>query len=160
PVVRLYLASALQRLPVEQRWDIVQNLYAHSEDAADHNLPLMYWYAAEPLPTKDFKRALAMAEKTGLPNMLNFTVRRTAALNTPEAIAAITSTLEHAAGDGKQLDILHGLSFALKGRRSAPMPDGWDKVEAQLTASTNAEVRAQALALSLTFGSANAVASL
>ena len=86
PVVRLYLASALQRLPVSDRWEILEALFAHSEDANDHNLPLMYWYAAEPLATVDAKRALQMAESTKLPNLLNFTVRRTAALGTPEAM--------------------------------------------------------------------------
>jgi len=43
----------------------------------------MVWYAAEPLPAKDAPRALALAENAKLPNLLNFTVRRTAALNTP-----------------------------------------------------------------------------
>ncbi len=49
PVVRLYLASALQRLPAAQRWDVLEGLVKHNEDATDHNLPLMYWYAATPL---------------------------------------------------------------------------------------------------------------
>src|SRR5205807_2644141 len=61
PVVRLYLASALQRMPVEKRWDVLRGLLAHGEDAADHNLPLMYWYAAEPLGAADPGRALALA---------------------------------------------------------------------------------------------------
>ena len=38
-MVRLYLASALQRLPVEDRWDILAGLLGHSEDSSDHNLP-------------------------------------------------------------------------------------------------------------------------
>ena len=49
PVVRLYLAAALQRLPLDSRWEIVRGLVGHAPDATDHNLPLMYWYAAEPL---------------------------------------------------------------------------------------------------------------
>src|SRR5207244_10861997 len=57
PVVRLYLASAMQRLPVEDRWEVIQALGSQAEDANDHNLPFMVWYAAEPLPTKDFNRA-------------------------------------------------------------------------------------------------------
>ena len=48
-LVRLYLASALQRVPVEQRWDIATGLLAREEDRADLNLPLLTWYAAEPL---------------------------------------------------------------------------------------------------------------
>src|SRR5262249_37674345 len=117
PVVHLYLASAMQRLPIEERWDVVQALYSHTEDAKDHNLPLMVWYAAEPFTTKDFKRALALAENAKLPNILNFTVRRTAALNAPEAFAAITETLSHARDDAHRLDILNGLAFALQGQR-------------------------------------------
>jgi len=160
PIVRLYLASALQRLPVEDRWPIVEALNAHSEDANDRNVPLMVWYAAEPLPTKDFKRALALANNAKLPNILNFTVRRTAALNTAEAFAAITETLRRAGDDVHRLDILNGLAFALQGQRKATMPKGWAVVEAKLTASPNAEIRAQVQSLSLTFGSPGALAAL
>jgi putative heme-binding domain-containing protein len=59
-----------------------------------------------------------------------------------------------------QLDILRGLSAALKGRRTAPMPAGWDAVEAKLAASASSEVRTLTQTLSLTFGSARAKASL
>ena len=77
----------------------LQALDAHGEDANDHNLPLMYWYAAEPLPTKDINRALQLAESSKIPRMLQFTVRRTAALGTPEAFAAITATLNRVTDD-------------------------------------------------------------
>lgn len=160
PVVRLYLASAMQRLPIEDRWPVVEALYQHSEDAKDHNLPLMVWYAAEPLPAKDFKRALALAENAKLPNILNFTVRRTAALNNPDAFAAIAETLRHAANDAHRLDILNGLAFALQGQRKVAMPQGWPEIEAKLTTSPSAEIRAQVQSLSLTFGSSGAVAAL
>ncbi len=160
PVVRLYLASAMQRLPVEDRWEVVEALSQHAEDAKDHNLPLMVWYAAEPLPTKDFNRALKLAENAKLPNILNFMVRRTAALNTPEAFAAIVKTLQGVDDDPRRLDILNGLSAALKGQRSAPMPQGWETVEKTLGTSSNVEIRTQVQSLSLTFGSATALTSL
>jgi putative membrane-bound dehydrogenase-like protein len=160
PVVRLYVASGCQRLPVESRWEIVQNLLAHSEDANDHNLPLMDWYAAEPLVAQNMQRALAIAEGSKLPNILNFTVRRTAALNTPEAFAAITSMLGRMNNDPQRLDVLNGLSLALKGQRKADMPQGWAAIETKLGASSNPDVQAQVQALSLTFGSATAVAAL
>ena len=60
-LVRLYLASALQRVPVDQRWDTLTALFAHGEDAADHNQPLMVWYAAEPVVPLDMPRALGLA---------------------------------------------------------------------------------------------------
>jgi putative membrane-bound dehydrogenase-like protein len=160
PVVRLYLASAMQRLPVEDRWDVVEALSQHAEDAKDHNLPLMVWYAAEPLTTLDTERALKLAEAAKLPNILNFTVRRTAALNTPEAFAAITESLLRATDDPHRIDILQGLGAALKGQRQVTMPKGWAAVEARLGSSQNPEVRAQVQSLSLTFGSEWALTAL
>ncbi len=65
PVVRLYLASALQRMPLAERWDILKGLVRHSRDDEDHNLPLMYWYAAEPLAEADPERALAFGLSCG-----------------------------------------------------------------------------------------------
>lgn len=59
-----------------------------------------------------------------------------------------------------QLDILRGLRGALQGRRSAPMPAGWETVERQLATSSNAEIRTLVQTLSLTFGSPAARSSL
>lgn len=60
-VVRLYLASALQRISLRERWRIAEGLLNHSTDRADANLPLMYWYGVEPLVAADAKRALQLA---------------------------------------------------------------------------------------------------
>jgi len=59
PVVRRYLASAAQRISPTNRWDLVAALNAHAEDATDHNLPLMAWFAMEPLVSADMNRALS-----------------------------------------------------------------------------------------------------
>lgn len=160
PVVRRYLASAMQRLPIDDRWEIIEALSQRAEDANDHNLPLMVWYAAEPLTTVDTERALKLAENSKLPKLLNFTVRRTAALNTPEAFAAITRSLQRVNDDPRRLDILSGLSLALKGQRQVAMPAGWAEVETQLSSSANAEIRGLVQSLSLTFGSVKALAAL
>jgi putative heme-binding domain-containing protein len=59
-----------------------------------------------------------------------------------------------------QLDVLRGISAALKGRRSMAMPAGWERVESKLASSANPEVRTLAQSLSLTFGSRNALEAL
>src|SRR3989442_11472388 len=59
-----------------------------------------------------------------------------------------------------QLDILRGLSAAFKGRRQVPMPKGWEGVEAKLEGSPNADVRALAQSLSLTFVSTWGLATM
>ena len=47
-LVRLALASTLQRLPVERRIELATPLASRPEDADDHNLPLMVWYGLMP----------------------------------------------------------------------------------------------------------------
>ncbi|HMJ89517.1 MAG TPA: c-type cytochrome, partial [Candidatus Acidoferrum sp.] len=72
----------------------------------------------------------------------------------------ITEKLADLSDTAKQLDMLQGLSAALKGQRSVPMPAGWDDVETKLAKSDNADVRTLGQTISLTFGSKNALASL
>ena len=52
-----------------------------------------------------------------------------------------------------QLDILKGISAALKGQRDVPEPEGWPALAKRLAKSSNTEVAELALALSLKFGS-------
>jgi putative membrane-bound dehydrogenase-like protein len=78
PVVRLALAAACQRIPSADRRPICAALVRHDEDAGDHNLPLMYWYAIEPLVPLDIPRALALAATSRIPTVSRFIVRRAA----------------------------------------------------------------------------------
>jgi putative membrane-bound dehydrogenase-like protein len=87
-MVRLYIASAMQRTPLEKRWEVVDALLQHGEDSADHNIPLMVWYAFEPLVAKDINRAVAIAKRSKLPNISGYTVKRLADIKTPESIKA------------------------------------------------------------------------
>ena len=76
PIVRLALASACQRLTVEQRKPIVLALLAHEEDKDDHNLPLMYWYAAEPIVAADPAWAAEALGACKIPKVSEFIARR------------------------------------------------------------------------------------
>ncbi len=84
-LVRLYLASAMQRIDPGQRWEVVEALAQKAADKADHNMPVMVWIAAEPLANIDAKRFIQMAEKAKLSKFLNYAIQRTGALNTTEA---------------------------------------------------------------------------
>ncbi len=53
PIVRMSLTSALQKIPVVDRWPIAESLAAHADDASDPYLPLMLWYAVEPMVASD-----------------------------------------------------------------------------------------------------------
>jgi putative membrane-bound dehydrogenase-like protein len=78
PVVRLALASGLQRLPIAQRWPIAEALVGH-DDSADQNLPLMIWYGIEPMVAADKDRAAGLALKAKIPLIREYVARRLAA---------------------------------------------------------------------------------
>ncbi len=76
PVVRLYLASAMQRTPPAKRWTVVSNLFKHGEDANDHNLPVLYWCAAEASIAADPARGVKLLTQTQIPKLRQFIARR------------------------------------------------------------------------------------
>ena len=78
PVVRLYLASACQRLPIEDRWNILTALASQADDVTDPNLPLMIWYALEPCVQEDRTKALTIATTGKMPLLRQFVARRIA----------------------------------------------------------------------------------
>lgn len=156
PVVRLYLASACQRMPAEQTWDILAGLLSHPEDAKDHNLPLMDWYAMEAPCAADPDRALAMASNTEVPNILSFTARRIGSMN-GNATDKLVTALSHVTDGQKQLDLLTGIRDSLRGRRSVEMPDGWKALEPTLAQSSDVQVQKESRALAVTFGSESAI---
>jgi putative membrane-bound dehydrogenase-like protein len=153
PVVRLYLASALQRMPLEQRATILKPLVSHKEDAADHNLPLMYWYAAEPLAAKDPAAAYELAASSPIPKLAQFMLRRIGAIGTPEALNLLVGLLS---GTERDRTILAELKESLKGRRQVAMPASWPAAFNKLMTSGDAKFREQALSLAVTFGDARA----
>ena len=79
PVVRLYLASAAQRIEIAKRWPILTALASHAEDADDHNLPLMIWYAAEPAVGADLATGAELLANCHIGKVQEFIARRIAA---------------------------------------------------------------------------------
>jgi hypothetical protein len=78
PMVRLALASVLQRLPLPARWKIADALVAHEKDSEDQNLPWMLWYGIEPLVPADRDRAVQLMGHCKIPLVRQFIARRLA----------------------------------------------------------------------------------
>jgi hypothetical protein len=116
-LVRLYLASALQRTPIARRWDILAGLMAHGEDAADQNLPLMVWYAAELLADVDMARALTLALESKLPQTFSFMVQRIASARTPEALRVLAERLVRTENPALQAELIKGLNHVISPTR-------------------------------------------
>ncbi len=160
PVVRLYLASAAQRLPLEERWTLLEGLVKHGEDANDHNLPLMYWYAAEPLAEVDAARALSLAAGAKVHTLLPFMIRRISSQGSKTAVAQLVKALEPVHDAGVQRAYLDGILAGLKGQRNFGIPAGWSVVAKKLIGSDNAEVRNRAIALAVVFGDREAFGAM
>ena len=159
-VVRLYIASALQRMPIEKRWDILEGLVSHAEDADDHNLPLQYWYAFEPMCEADMQKALNLASRAEIRQLLGFSVRRIAAIEKPEALEMLVQALGQAETISGQKALLGGVNTALRGRRNVDMPEGFSDVFTKLIKSEDSAIRSQVTALAVTFGDADALAMM
>src|SRR5262249_14590872 len=135
PVVRLALASGLQRLNATQRWPIAEALVTHGEDAADANLPLMIWYGIEPLVLSDLDRYVALVGKARIPLLREHLARRLAALRaepTPADLRPLMRLLEQTGDSVVHRDVLRGMREAFTGRRRMPMHEDWPAVSRQL----------------------------
>jgi putative membrane-bound dehydrogenase-like protein len=66
-LVRLHLAGALQRLPLDARWTLVEALGARAEDIEDKNLQRLVFYGAMDLVKASKERVLALLPKLKLP---------------------------------------------------------------------------------------------
>jgi putative membrane-bound dehydrogenase-like protein len=94
-LVRLYLASAIQRTAPEKRWETIEALIQRAEDKDDHNQPLMLWYAFEPTVLTDVNRAVDLALKAKVPHILPYTIQRVGAIKTVESVKALQGLQQH-----------------------------------------------------------------
>jgi putative membrane-bound dehydrogenase-like protein len=161
-VVRLYLASAAQRLVPEVRWELIEALAQHASDANDHNLPLMIWYAAEPLSDLDPKRALALALTVGdnMPLLREFMLRKIGSGDLNASLVLLIDGLREAKTDALRLVFLDAMKSSLKGQRQVTPPPSWSEVYRGLEQVESPQVQQAATALGVIFGDSKAFASL
>lgn len=127
PVVRLYLASALQRIDKESAWKIGTQLVAHQEDAGDHNLPKMIWYGIEPLVKDNPTRAIELATVSNIPMVTQFIARRILDADASEVLVAAV-----AKGSRNKIAMLEGMRDGLEGRTDLKAPSNWNATYAKL----------------------------
>ena len=133
PVVRLYLAAALQRLDHATRWSIAEELVMHAEDATDHNLPKMLWLGVEPLVAKNPARALDRAVRGSIPLVAQFAARRTVDADALEPLVAAIG-----ASPPMLASLLEGMRDGLEGRVDLNPPSTWTPTLARLKRSSDA----------------------
>ena len=125
PVTRRYLASLLQRLPLEQRWGLAARLLNDRSARSDHNIPLLVWYGIEPLVEANPERITNLVNSAKWEQLQGYVSRRAAA--TPQGRTRLLTQLANAADadtfarDGKQL--LTALRFVPQ----IEQPEGWQQ---------------------------------
>jgi putative membrane-bound dehydrogenase-like protein len=160
-LVRVTLASLLQKLPLTQRSQLAQALLSHGEDADDHNVPLMLWYGIEGLATTepDFPGWLAAAS---IPRVQRLGARRLAdAIDAaPGRVDALLRGLAKVRSAVARQAVLDGLADGFAGRRRVAKPASWASVERELSAGANESLQVRLRDLSALFGDGRALGQI
>jgi putative heme-binding domain-containing protein len=135
-VVRLYLASALQRLTPDARWRIADGLLTHAGDASDPNIPIMVWLGVEPLVAADPALAIEHASRSRIPQLARFSARRAVDADALEPLVAAIGR-----APATVTSLLEGLRDGLEGRYDLSAPPNWSTVQARLSSAGPAVAR-------------------
>ena len=157
-LVRLTLASTLQRLPVSKRIELASSLVQRAEDADDHNLPLLVWHGLIPVANHDTNGLAKLATMSKWPKTQALIARRLAERmeEQPVAIDALVAFAIDAKNDVR-LNLLGGISDGLKGWSRATQPKRWPELVGAVENGGSQESVALVRDLSVLFGDGRAL---
>jgi putative membrane-bound dehydrogenase-like protein len=149
PVVRRYLAAALQRIAEVDRWPIAESLVRFKEDINDPNIPLMLWFGIEPIVVKQPEKALLLAMESKIPSIAQKIGRRLVDGNQLEKLTAAVGQKSDV-----QSHLLNGMLAGLEGNIDVKEPTNWANVYTSLKTDSNLSSMVDAIAIK--FGNAEA----
>ena len=148
------IASHLIKTLGPQNLETLKSLLSHPEDATDHNLSLLYWYALEAIIDNDPAAALNVALNGKIPLLVTFAARRIATTsNNAEnfsLIKVITNFAER--NDPRLPGLMDGITEGFKGRRDLGVPETWAAAHAAVDKLNNAKLSAAAANMAIVFG--------
>lgn len=161
PEVRLALASAMQRLPLQDRPRLAEALLTHSEDASDHNLPYLIWYGIEPAISAGVPEAKSLFARSRIPVVRQWIARRLSE-SLSESPSDTEGMLQWAIAQDREArsDVLVGLSQALRGWRKATAPASWESFVRKIGEDNDAESTKRVQELNLVFGDGRTLADV
>ncbi len=155
PIVRRELASALQRLPQDQRKDLAAALLKHGEDKDDPMIPLLIWYGIEPMVAADAAAGLQLAAVSKMPKVTEFIYRRLSADNAGRG--AVLGALVKEADPAKREATLGMILAATRAGGGLKMPENWREVATKLAENATPATNDHLRELSALFGDADAL---
>ena len=123
-LVRLALASTLQRMPVADRVVLASALAGREEDGNDHNLPKLVWFGIHTMG----EGKLEIAKAAKWPDLIRYIAR--SSTGDPKMVKALVSLALR--DEAKSEPLLKGLMEGFKGWKKAPMPGAWESSSAAL----------------------------
>lgn len=129
-LVRLYLASAMNRMPLANRFEVAIDLVHYPQDADDRMQPLMIWYGIEPAVAAFPQKAMDLARSSQIPLVQRFIARRLSADPRDAAKMSVLVAAMRQSEPQVQVNLLEGLADSLRGIRKVPAPNGWDEFAA------------------------------
>lgn len=157
-LVRLTLASTIQRLPVKYRCALATALMSRAEDADDHNLPLLVWYGLIPVAKADTIALAEVAIKSKWPKTQRLITRRLVQEieTAPQPVNDIVNFIA-LTDPAVQKNLLLGLGDGLKGWSRVAQPKDWSKVVESVNDDADAETVNLVRELSVLFGDGRAL---
>ncbi len=149
-VVRLYLASAIQRAPEETAWELIAALAQHGEDSTDRNIPLLLWDGLAQRMSQHFDSAFKIAEQSKITGLADWIYWYAATFDGRE-LDRVVALLGRAEGETLR-GRLAGIELATATRANRTMPAAWKTVAPKLYASNDPRVQRQAERLAAAFG--------
>ncbi len=161
-LVRLALASALQRLPVNRRARLAAPLIARQADSQDHNLPLLVWYGLIPVAEAAPMALAELAIQAQWPKTQRLMARRLAeGMDThPQAVERVVSFAAETTNAAVRRNMLAGISDGLKGWAQAIPPKSWERVVSAVATDSDQTAAALVRELSVLFGDGRALAEV
>jgi putative membrane-bound dehydrogenase-like protein len=157
-LVRLALASTLQRLPVASRPALAAALLSRSEDRDDPNQPMLVWYGLVPVALQNPDALIELATSGQFPLVRRWTARRFAEVlaRQPALLDGLLSRTR-AADELVRRDVIAGMAEGLAGVRKASAPPNWASYPRQFSGPGADQVGATAQGLDVVFGDGRAL---
>ena len=157
-LARLELASALQRIPLQDRLSLASILIQVSEDETDRQQSLMIWYGISDAVAEFPNEAVELAIHSKLYTVTRLNSRRLAEEIETQPISLDLLLTKAVASDnsGLQKSVLTGIGQALEGWSQASKPAVWDEVAALGGNAETASLTEMIRELSVIFGDGRA----
>lgn len=157
PKVRLALASVCQDIPPRQAMPILTSLLQHAEDASDHNLPLMLWWATSRCIELDPLSASVLLNASKLESVTRWVVRQwtemameSDASQTPVQLQALLQGVAETKSVST-VALLDEVLKAMEKKRTIAAPSDWPIMRQKMLSSDDEAMRSRALLLAAKF---------